>query len=121
MKLKAVAVAVIALSLTAGGLTGAQAQDRRDDRGRNSADRRDNDRRHDDRGRMNARQDDSNQWRKGGRLPAEYRHRQYVVENWRAHRLSAPPRGYHWVQHGNDYVLASIATGIIAQLLANQQ
>lgn len=40
-----------------------------------------------------------------------------MVDNWRAHRLSAPPRGYHWVQVGNDYVLAAIATGIIASVL----
>jgi Ni/Co efflux regulator RcnB len=27
------------------------------------------------------------------RLPSHYHKRQYVVDNWRAHRLSAPPRG----------------------------
>lgn len=54
---------------------------------------------------------------RGQRLPANYHHKQYVVDNWRAHRLSAPPRGYHWVQVGNDYVLAAIATGIIASVL----
>lgn len=57
------------------------------------------------------------EWRRGGRVPAQYRNHQYVVNNWRAHHLSAPPRGYHWVQVGNDYVLAAIATGIIAQLI----
>jgi Ni/Co efflux regulator RcnB len=40
-----------------------------------------------------------------------------VVEDWRGHRLSAPPRGYHWVQTGADYVLVAIATGVILQLL----
>jgi Ni/Co efflux regulator RcnB len=54
---------------------------------------------------------------KGGRLPMEYNHRQYVVEDWRGHRLSAPPRGYHWVQTGGDYVLVAITTGIIISLL----
>jgi len=39
-----------------------------------------------------------------------------VVNDWRGHRLSAPPRGYHWVQTGSDYVLVAIATGIILQL-----
>ena len=53
---------------------------------------------------------------RGQRLPSNYHNRQYVVDNWRSHRLSAPPRGYHWVQVGNDYVLAAIATGIIASL-----
>ncbi len=58
-------------------------------------------------------------WQRGDRLPPEYRGRQYVVDDWRGHRLSAPPRGYHWVQHGNDYVLAAIATGVIASVLLN--
>ena len=55
----------------------------------------------------------------GGRLPNEYRGRQYVVDDWRGHHLSAPPRGYHWVQAGGDYVLAAIATGVIVSILLN--
>ena len=47
------------------------------------------------------------------RLPVEYRSRQYVVDDWRGHRLIAPPYGYHWVQTGGDYVLIAIATGLI--------
>ena len=54
---------------------------------------------------------------RGERLPREYRHRNYVVDDWRDQRLSAPPRGYYWVQTGSDYVLVAIATGIIAQVL----
>lgn len=53
---------------------------------------------------------------RGDRLPVEYRSRQYVVDDWRGHHLSAPPRGYHWVQTGGDYVLAAIGTGVILQL-----
>ena len=53
---------------------------------------------------------------RGQRLPSNYNNRQYVVDNWRSHRLSAPPRGHHWVQVGNDYVLAAIATGVIANI-----
>jgi Ni/Co efflux regulator RcnB len=59
------------------------------------------------------------QFRRGDRLPPQYRHRNYVVDDWRGHHLSAPPRGYHWVQVGSDYVLVAIATGIIIQLLLN--
>jgi Ni/Co efflux regulator RcnB len=58
-------------------------------------------------------------FRRGGHLPNQYRTRQYVVEDWRGHHLSAPPRGYHWVQTGGDYVLVAIATGLILQLLIN--
>ena len=54
---------------------------------------------------------------RGGRLSPEYRNRQYVVDDWRGHHLNAPPRGYHWVQTGGDYVLVAVATGIIAQIL----
>jgi Ni/Co efflux regulator RcnB len=57
------------------------------------------------------------EFRRGGRLPVELRQRHYVVSNWHGHRLYAPPRGYHWVQVGPDYVLAAIATGIIANLI----
>jgi Ni/Co efflux regulator RcnB len=55
--------------------------------------------------------------RRGGRLPSRYRTHQYVVDNYRSHRLSAPPRGYHWVQTGADYVLVAAATGLIAQIV----
>ena len=55
--------------------------------------------------------------RPGGRLPPAYRTRHYVVDDWRAHRLTPPPRGYHWVQVGADYVLVAIATGIILQII----
>lgn len=57
---------------------------------------------------------------RGERLPREYRSHTYVVDDWRGHHLSAPPRGYHWVQTGSDYVLVAIATGIIAQILLSQ-
>ncbi|MDO5288791.1 MAG: RcnB family protein [Pseudomonadota bacterium] len=54
---------------------------------------------------------------RGDRLPAAYRHQHYVVNDWRAHQLSAPPRGHHWVQVGGDYVLVAIATGVITALV----
>lgn len=56
---------------------------------------------------------------RGGRDDRD-RGRPSVVDDWRGHRLSAPPRGYHWVQVGADYVLVAIATGIILQLILDQ-
>ncbi|WP_295999531.1 RcnB family protein [Rugamonas sp.] len=56
---------------------------------------------------------------RGERLGPDYRGHQYVVDDWRGHRLSAPPRGQHWVQVGGDYVLVAVATGIIADILLN--
>ena len=61
----------------------------------------------------------NHQYYRGDRLPVYYRSHQYVVDDWRGHRLSAPPRGYHWVQSGGDYLLVAIATGVILQLLLN--
>jgi len=58
-------------------------------------------------------------WHRGERLPAEYRDHSYAVDDWRGHGLSAPPRGYHWVGVNGDYVLAAVATGVIANILAS--
>lgn len=122
------AAALVALM----GVTGAaSAQDRHDDKRGDDrrgpdfskSDERRNDRQdyrkddHDERGDRNRGAGPRHDLRKGGRLPTEYRNRQYVVENWRDHHLNAPPRGYHWVQTGTDYVLVGITTGIIASLI----
>ena len=56
-------------------------------------------------------------WHKGERLPSEYRDRSYVVDNWHEHGLHAPPRGYQWVGVNGDYVLAAVASGVIADVL----
>ncbi len=42
-----------------------------------------------------------------------------ATRDWRSHRLSAAPRGDHWVQTGNGDVLVAIAAGVILQLLLN--
>jgi len=134
MNNKTVAAAIMAMIMSTGGSAFAQGKSDRDDHKGNR----------DDRGHQNQSQRNGHQdWRdnpghakqsqrrdergagpnhsyhRGDRLPAEYRHRQYVVNDWRSHRLSAPPRGYHWVQTGGDYVLVAIATGIILQLFLN--
>ena len=56
-------------------------------------------------------------WHRGDRLPNDYRDRQYVVDDYRGYGLQQPPRGYHWVGVNGDYVLAAIATGVIAQIV----
>jgi Ni/Co efflux regulator RcnB len=60
------------------------------------------------------------EWQRGNRLPSEYRGHRYEVRDWRGHHLSAPPRGYHWVQVNGDYVLAAVATGVILDTLLTQ-
>lgn len=97
--------------------------DRRDDRRDWERDQRRHDRhndRHDDRRddrdfRRGAGPD--HRWVQGYRVPQQYRGPQYVVQDWRGHHLSAPPRGYHWVQYGGDYMLVAIASGVITQLI----
>lgn len=59
------------------------------------------------------------QFRRGGYIPQEFRHRHYPVVNYRTYRLSAPPRGHQWVQVGTDYVLIAMATGLIAHIVLN--
>ena len=63
---------------------------------------------------------DHHHFNRGDRLPTEYRSHQYVVDDWRGHRLSAPPRGYHWVQADGSFLLVAVTTGIIASILLNQ-
>jgi len=123
MNSKTVVSAIMAMSLATGGVTFAQDHGDRNDRGRNEQaqrgghqDRRanNNDEQRDARGAG-----PNHEFHRGERLPAEYRNRSYVVDDWRGHNLKAPPRGYHWVQTGGDYVLVAIATGVILQLLLN--
>jgi Ni/Co efflux regulator RcnB len=57
-------------------------------------------------------------WHKGDRIPDTYRDKHYEVD-WRSHHLRQPPAGYHWVQVNGDYVLAAVATGVIADMLLN--
>lgn len=54
-------------------------------------------------------------WERGTYLPPYYR--SYVVYDWGRYRLRPPPRGYHWVRVNDDYILASIATGLIMDVL----
>ena len=136
MKIKTIISALLAMSIAASGLAFGQRNDYpRNGRDREELrwqrghhDRRDNaDYRHYRRDRNDYRDEHRDErgagpnhdFRRGDRLPGEYRSRQYVVDDWRGHRLSAPPRGYHWVQTGGDYVLVAIATGVILQLLLN--
>ena len=121
MNSKAVVSVILAMSLATGGLAFADDHGDRSDQGRNEKAQRGGQQDH-RAGNNNARRDErgagpNHDFHRGERLPAEYRNRQYVVDDWRGHHLSAPPRGYHWVQIGGDYVLVAIATGVIMQLL----
>ncbi|WP_061533696.1 RcnB family protein [Collimonas arenae] len=134
MKMKTIATAIIAVSLATSGLAygqnyGERNDQRNDQRGDQRNDQRGDQQQRPDRGHRSDRGMRDEQYRdqrgagpehtfyRGQRLPPEYHNRQYVVDDWRGHHLSAPPRGYHWVQTGGDYVLVAITTGIILQVL----
>lgn len=56
-------------------------------------------------------------WRRGDRLPVAYYAPRYVIRDYHAYRLGAPPRGYHWVRVDNDVVLAAVTTGIVLSVV----
>ena len=57
-------------------------------------------------------------WARGHRLsPAERRH-MAQVRDYRYYKLRQPPRGQQWVRSGNDFLLISLATGVIVGLAA---
>ncbi|MFJ2986457.1 RcnB family protein [Collimonas sp. NPDC087041] len=125
MKMKIMATVVMAMTLATTGLAYGQNYGERNDQ---HNDQRDGQQRPDrgqqpDRGmRGDPHQGErgagpNHAFYRGQRLPPEYHNRQYVVDDWRGHHLNAPPRGYHWVQTGGDYVLVAITTGIILQVL----
>ncbi|MEO6016320.1 MAG: RcnB family protein [Polaromonas sp.] len=119
MKSKILTTTLTVLALALGGV--AMAKDKGDDhdnghgkkKGWHKVHREDRDERgeHENRGAG----PDHNFYR-GGRLPVQYRDRGYWVDDWRGHRLTAPPPGYHWVQTGADYVLVANNTGTIFQI-----
>jgi len=64
---------------------------------------------------------DYRRWVRGQRLEARYLDRRYYVSDWRRHGLRPPPRGYRWQRVDDRYILAAVATGLIASvIIANQ-
>lgn len=55
------------------------------------------------------------EWKKGDRLPTEFRDRQYVIDDWKQYSLPAPRKGTHWVGVGANYYLVA-PSGVIQQV-----
>ncbi len=133
MKSSAIVCAIAAASLGLGSLAQAQGFDRRDageDRHEERYDQRHDARRvtHREEPRFDQRKERSNdrrdeynargpEFHRGGYIPNEYRRHEYVVVDYRAHRLPPPPHQHQWVQVGADYALIAIATGLIASVV----
>ncbi|WP_343031659.1 RcnB family protein [Pandoraea aquatica] len=58
-------------------------------------------------------------WRKGDRVPQQYRDAQYRVDDYRQYHLDAPKRGHHWVGVGGDFLLVN-GSGVIVQIVGGR-
>lgn len=57
-------------------------------------------------------------WNKGERFDYRQAPNYRVISSPRQYHLREAPRGYRWVQSGNDAVLIGLTTGIVASVLA---
>jgi len=124
---------VFSVALLAGSAFGQNHDDRRDDRNNQSpsyqnggyGDHRDqnNQNYRGDANRYDMNRDGRggyvrhDEWRKGYHLRHEDWDRGRRVDDWRAHQLRRPPRGYEWRQLDGNYVLGSINTGVISMTI----
>ncbi|MDC7683941.1 RcnB family protein [Asticcacaulis sp. BYS171W] len=120
MMVSSVAIADVAQAQPRGHAYGHDRYDSRDryDRYDHRDDRRDrrDDRRYYRDGYRDGWRDNSS-WRRGGYVGYRDWDRGRYVE-YRSHRgLYAPPRGYEWRQVDDRYVLAAVATGLIAAIV----
>lgn len=58
----------------------------------------------------------SHHWKRGQRMGYNDWRRAPPVD-YRAHHLRQPPRGYEWREQNGQYILAAIATGLIASII----
>ena len=143
MKTKAIVIAAIAACLTSGAAFaqsyGYDSRDQRyersdnryyersdsryDDRNDNRYDRDYRDYRRGDRYQRRMRHEGAGPHRDifvGERLPQEFWGGQSLVRNWQRRDLPAPRAGHTWKRVGNDYVMSSVSTGIIAAVVLNR-
>jgi Ni/Co efflux regulator RcnB len=56
-------------------------------------------------------------WVKGYRMTPAERRQMAEVRDFRRYRLSAPPRGYHWVRVNNSYLLVGTSSGLVNRVV----
>ena len=59
----------------------------------------------------------SRNWKKGERFDSRQAVNYRVISQPGAHGLKNAPKGYRWVQSGNDAVLIGLTSGIVAAVL----
>ena len=57
-------------------------------------------------------------WQRGERMGYDDWNSARRVD-YRQHHLRQPPRGYEWRESNGSYVLAAVATGVIASMILN--
>jgi Ni/Co efflux regulator RcnB len=57
------------------------------------------------------------EWKKGYHMRSEDWSRGERVDDYHTYHLSAPPHGYEWREVDGNYVLAAVATGVIASVV----
>jgi Ni/Co efflux regulator RcnB len=56
------------------------------------------------------------EWKKGAHMKAEdWRRGEHI--DYRTYHLHAPPAGYEWREVDGNYVMAAIATGVVASVV----
>jgi Ni/Co efflux regulator RcnB len=65
------------------------------------------------------RQVETRRWATGQRFDSRFATNYRIVGNPYAYRLREAPRGYRWVQSGNDAVLVALASGLIGAIVGN--
>ena len=115
--MKRILASAIALSLLAGAAGAASAQPYGHDQRGGYGDHRDDRGYHRD---FNGgdRWATHREWRRGGRIDRDDWRGASVVD-YRIHHLRHPPRGYQWREIDGRYVLAAVATGVIADIIIN--
>ena len=57
-------------------------------------------------------------WHKGDRIGGDDWNRGERVSDYRSYHLRRPPHGYEWRRVDNNYVLAAVAGGLVASVIA---
>ena len=80
---------------------------------------------HDDRNQQYSHHDEHHQeyvrhreWRRAYHMRHQDWDRGERVDDWRAYHLRQPQRGYEWREVDGNYVMAAVATGVIASIIA---
>ena len=66
---------------------------------------------------VQVRQVQTRRWNRGERFDSRYASNYRIIGNSYRNRMA--PRGYRWVQSGNDAVLVALASGLIGAIIGN--